>query len=316
MTPSPIKAPVTYAVPLAGPGQLVTIWSSGPIGPHGDALIVTNREGSQRANVNSPNRVRWLSPTELIIQEDIRPMKGHFAQRILRVDRRGKVLALLSDRDGLAFPQPAPGGRWVAVQRYHDKGAIDLQVRDLEARFHLVTTFARGPNLHIMYPDTVWSPDATQLVTTTMVSDPKEKGTLWPRLVLLDRGNPRSIKRLHDGPASTDREARGVAPLFWTERGLYVRGGRGLLRCDPQGSGCQPVYDPGTDRSAVSATAYGSSQALVLVQDLRLDPLETRAKEIHQVDLTTGKGTVLLRLPDGVFITDIDWIGDAGSAPM
>jgi hypothetical protein len=43
-----------------------------------------------------------------------------------------------------------------------------------------------------------------------------------------------------------------------------------------------------------------------------LDPLETRAKEIHQVSLDTGKGYVLLGLPDGVFISDLDWIAGAG----
>ncbi|MBC8292749.1 MAG: hypothetical protein H8E45_06230 [Proteobacteria bacterium] len=52
-------------------------------------------------------------------------------------------------------------------------------------------------------------------------------------------------------------------------------------------------------------------KALLLVKDFTVDPLEARAKEIHEVNLVTGEGRVLLRLPDGVFISDLDWINDA-----
>ena len=49
-------------------------------------------------------------------------------------------------------------------------------------------------------------------------------------------------------------------------------------------------------------------EILLLVRDRKEDPLEVRAKEIHSVDLKTGKGKVLIQLPSDVFISDIDWI--------
>ncbi len=50
------------------------------------------------------------------------------------------------------------------------------------------------------------------------------------------------------------------------------------------------------------------------MSDRSRDPFEDRGKEVHEVDLGTGKGRVLRRLPDGAFIDDIDWIGDSGGS--
>jgi hypothetical protein len=303
------KAPLQYVVPYEGTGQLATIWSSGSIGPHGDALIITSHGESKRVDVEAPNRVRWRLPTELIVQQDILSSATH-GDRILRIDRTGHVLAVLGDGEHLVEPQPAPGGRWLALQRLKEGGVKDLEVRDFDNDLRPLTIYPRGPELRTLFPAIVWSPDAAHLVTTTMVQDPQVKGALFPRLVLLDRDNSDSIRRVPDGPNGKDAEHAGVAPLFWNERGLYVRSNRGLLRCDPNGSGCEFVYGPGEARFAFTGTAVGNDQALLLVQDHKTDPLETRATEIHQVDLATGKGRVLLRLADGVFIDDIDWIAD------
>jgi hypothetical protein len=310
MNATSTESPTRYAIPFEGAGQLATIWSSGRIGPHGDALIITNRGKSRRVDVDSPNRVRWRLPTELILQQDVQSEQGVHTDRVLRIDRAGNVLGAVGDGEPVAEPQPAPGGRWLALHRFDKGGNNDLEIRDFDSALRPVTIYPAGPELRTLFPAIVWSPDATRVVTTTMVDDPNQKGTLFPRLVLLDRTNPDSVKRVPDGPDGKNGEHAGVAPLFWNARGLYVRSNRGLLRCDPNGGGCELVYSPGEARFAFTGTAVSNDQALLLVQDHRPDPLEPRAKEIHQVDLATGKGSVLLRLPDGVFIDDIDWIAD------
>jgi hypothetical protein len=309
MNATATKAPVRYEIPYEGAGQLATIWSSGSIGPHGDVLTITSHGKSRRVDVDAPDRVRWRLPTELLVEQDIVSSGAH-RNRILRIDRTGHILAVLNDGENLAAPEPAPGGRWLALHHFDKGGNNDLEIRDFDSELRPVTIYPAGPELRTLFPAIVWSPDATRVVTTTMVDDPNQKGTLSPRLVLLDRDNPDSIRRVPDGSGGQDGEHAGVAPLFWTARGLFVRSNRGLLRCDLNGAGCDLVYSPGEARFAFTGTAVGNDQALLLVQDHRLDPLETRAKEIHLVDLATGKGRVLLRLPDNVFIDDIDWIAD------
>ena len=57
----------------------------------------------------------------------------------------------------------------------------------------------------------------------------------------------------------------------------------------------------------VGGTPTGDGAALLLVADD--DPItsETRARELHRVDLVTGHGERLYRTPDGVFLTEIAW---------
>lgn len=240
-------------------------------------------------------------------------MRGPFGERIVRVGREGDVLRVLSDREGSTGPVPSPDGRWLALERSSENGFAGLEIRDLSQDFRLVAFHSSSSAFHLIGGGVAWNPAGTQLVVGSWVDAPEHRGTLYPRLTLIGRDEPTRLKRIADGPAGTDAEVGGVVPLFWKESGIYGRSNRGLLRCDPHGSGCELLYSPGKDRFVLTGTAFGTRQALLLVQDPRVDPLEVRAREIHQVDLTTGKGTVLVRLPDGTFINDIDWINDPAS---
>jgi hypothetical protein len=140
--------------------------------------------------------------------------------------------------------------------------------------------------------------------------DSHENGKIYPRLAVVPLKNG-TVTRLYDSPEDRKRDESGLIPIFWHRSGIYVRSSRGVLRCVPEGSGCQVAYHPGADRYVVSGTLFGTNEALLLVQNRRPDPLEVRGKEIHRLDLRTGKGAIWVRLPDDTFVSDIDWIDDA-----
>jgi hypothetical protein len=102
-------------------------------------------------------------------------------------------------------------------------------------------------------------------------------------------------------------------PMFWNRSGIYAWSARGVFRCDPQGSGCHVLYNPGDAWHVIGGTAFGEGEALLLVADVKADPLELRAKEIHRLNLSTGKGERWVRLPNDVFVSEIDWIGNSDS---
>lgn len=298
-----VKPPSRFELPFDGPGQIATIWSWGPNRPDGGkALVLTVSGRSRRLDVEAPTRVRWRSPNELLLEQAVQPVRDGSGTRIARITGEGAVLAVLSDREGLAAAQPSHDGRWVALERHGQQGPLGCEIRDLEAGFRVHASCHSsdlGSTAHA-----VWSPDGDQIAVAVRV---REERGLVPRLALLSRDDPR-LKRLPDRPAGEQSETGGVVPLFWNADGIYARSHRGLLRCSAQGSGCALVYAPGDAKFAFAGVEVGEKNALLLVQDLNVDPLEVRAKEIHEVNLATGEGRVLLRLPDGVFISDLDWI--------
>lgn len=313
-----VKPPASFEIPFDGPGELASIWSWGRDRPEGgNALVLTVRGESRRVDIAAPTRVRWRSENELLVEQFVRPVIDGSGTRIVRMNRRGEVLEIVSDRKGLAHAEPSPDGRWVALERYDTKGLRSLEIRDLEAGFRLHVNHPAPPDFErgVLATGTIWSADGSRLAVPLMFPNPPDQpGRLYPRLTIVSRDTP-GFSRLSDTPRGVaGSEPGGLFPLFWTARGIHARGtsiGRGLLLCDPGGSGCTAVYTPGEDRLILEGRLVGSDEALLLVKDFRVDPLEARAKEIHQVDLVTGQGRVIVRSPDGVFIKDIDWIQKA-----
>jgi hypothetical protein len=314
-----VKPPSSFEIPFDGPGQLATIWSWGRDRPDGErALVLTAQGQSRRAEIKTPDRVRWRSPAGLIVEQSVQPVRDGSGTRILRVSREGKVLEILSDREGLAGAEPSPDGGRVLLERYDLRGFRGIEVRSLVHDFQLLTTHPRptGPAMGSVVTPPVWSPDGSNFAAGVYVANPpKEPGRLYPRLAIAACDAP-GYARLPDSPSGQEPLEGGVIPVFWNKDGIYVRQakiGSGLLRCDPGGSACTPVYSPGEHRAVLEGRPAADGRALLLVKDFRVDPLEVRAKELHEVNLSTGKGRVLLRLPDGVFISDLDWIGDTGA---
>jgi len=300
-----VAPPSRFEIPFRGPGQLATIWSWGP-NDLDSALILTLRDGTRRVTAEAPKRVRWRSNKELIVEQGVQPIGHGSATRIVRMSRDGAVIEVLSDREGLSGSEPSPDGRWVFVERFGERGALGSEIRDLAPGFHLHTLYQNSLRPSGFAWHAVWSPEGERLVASIRI--PEDTG-LVPHLILLSRDRS-SFARLPDQRADGEGDPNGMVPLFWSRDGIFARSTAGVLRCDVAGSGCTLVYSPGKARFAFAGVRAGENRALILVQDLDLDPIDVRAKEIHEVDLATGEGRPLLRLPDGVFLSDIDWIQD------
>jgi len=314
-----IEPPSSFEIPFNGPGQLATIWSWGRDRPDGEkALVLTIHGQSRRLEVEAPDRVRWRSPTELIVEQSVEPVRNGSGTRILRMTREGAVLAVLSDRDGLGNAEPSHTGDRVLLQRYQ-QGLRGFQVRSLAQGFRVLADYPEPKNTEMgsMSTPPVWSPNGSKFAAGIYVSNPpKEPGRLYARLAIVS-GDTSGYTWLPDSSPGRLPVHGGVIPLFWNESGIYVRTARiggGLLLCDPDGGGCTPIYAPGKDLAVLEARPIANGLALLLVKDFTVDPLEARGKEIHQVDLNTGDGHRLLRMPDGVFISGIDWIKDCHSS--
>ena len=312
-----VRPPSSFEIPFEGPGQLATILSWGRDRPDGDRVLVLTSGGeSRRIIVQAPTRVRWRSSTELLVEQSVQPVREGSGTQIVRMTPQGEVLEVLSDRDGLAGIEPSPGGQRVAVERYDQKGLRGIEIREVDAHFELRRKHAAPTSIDegALSTGVIWNPDGSQLAVSLRVSNSsREPGRRSPRLAILSRDTP-GYTRIPDSPPGTEPERGGVIPLFWNQEGIYVRTtriGSDLLRCDPEGSGCTPVYSPGEHRLVLDGRQLDDQKALLLVKDFTVDPLEARAKEIHEINLATGDGRVILRLPDGVFVSDFDWIEGA-----
>jgi len=301
--PSEMRSP-PFEIPFDGPGRLLMVASRGPDRPQNYLLLVATRNGTAALPLESPSTAEWLSPSELIAS---RSAPGHPGE-IVRLDREGHARDVLSTAD-LAYPRPAPDRRQVSVAHFVDtperKGIGATEIRALDRDFTLTKSFSYR-DLPTLSGVVVWSPDAKQLAVD-LRSD-EDEGRVRPRLGILVLENA-VVRRLYDSAQDRERDESGVIPIFWTSKGLYARSQRGVLRCDPTGEGCTVVYDPGNNRRVLDGTPLGGDEVLLLIQDLQADPLEARAKEIHRLNLNTGKGGLFYRLPADAFASGIDWIG-------
>ena len=312
---SDVGPPASFAIPFEGSGQLASIWISGPYSELHFALVVTYHGRIRRLPLDTPQGVRWRSPPELIVAQQ-------WGRRVVRMSREGEVLEVLSDTG-----EPSPDGRWLAVLRSNPENDLQqVQIRDLEGGFALRAEHRprESPVEEFLLSYRAWSPDSSQLALTIrgwiFLDKPRQARSIR-RTAIVARDRP-DYELLPDDPlAQMTRRSLGCSVLFWTERGIFGKSfvwqgpeggysnGDSLLRCDPGGSGCRPVYNPGPYRRIAGGRRAGADTALLLVEDDRIELLWA-ANEIHQVDLATGEGGVLLRLPKGVFIYDIDWSPD------
>lgn len=155
--------------------------------------------------------------------------------------------------------------------------------------------------------DAAWSQDSAKMLLAIHLPTPEHR--YFPRLHILDVESG-SITQIADAVPPLDLEPGGTRPLAWTAAGLFAHSQSRVLRCDPTGGGCTLVHEFEDWQRIRGGTAVGDGRAYVLVTDIRPNPFETRANELHEVDLLGGSAKLLVRMPDDVFLEDIDWIAD------
>ncbi len=306
------SAPSAYDIDFRGPGKLVVIWETEtPAGKLERALVVYDGAGPRELRVADPLDVRWLSGGELLVGAESPPANDDELPRVrlLLVDA-GTGASRAFGAPALYFdPEPSPDGRILAVGvQVDEQGGSEFEIWSLDdASAPLV---ARS----LALDEPRWSPDGADLVVTATVEDAEgDDGGLtvegvgfgFPRLFRVRRDLSRR-RLLHDGDAGKEPEPGGSIPLWWDARGIFARQRRGLVRCDPAGSGCALAYDPGEDRRVLGGRAH-AGEALLLVVDTRAGAGERTANELHRVDLETGVGRVIFRASGSRFPIELDW---------
>ncbi|MEJ2694053.1 MAG: hypothetical protein P8166_13660 [Candidatus Thiodiazotropha sp.] len=227
---------------FVGEGQVVVVVSAGSNRPENEMLFFIDSENQERINLNRTLQARWLTSDEIIVQQSYKTISKTLGNRIIRVDRHGQLLELLSEQEG------------------------------------------------------VTSPEFNKLALAAWV---KSNRGYVPRIGVVS-GASEGIQMINDDMSLNAR------PLFWEKEWVYGANDKGMFRCDAMEHGCEFIYAPGDGRRIVSGVSVGKDHALLLVQNLRRDPFETRATEIHKVDFSEGKKLDVLEFPEGVFIIDID----------
>ncbi len=285
-----------------GQGRLAVIISIGPSRPGGEKTIFIDRENTSILDIERATRVRWISTTDLVIQHSQKLANDQLSNRVVEFRDDGKIRQVLTEYPyQLSAPEPAPAGRWITLLRYKGGSYLGLEIRDIWNTFDLDMFVPNEPNAGInQITHVVWSPDTDKLALGLLVQDGDR---LSPRLGYMLRNSP-------DIHQFVDKKPINAVPLFWNAEGIYATTNDGIILCSPSGSNieCTPIYSPGSGKYVYSGRIMGDNQALLLVQDHTKDPFEIRAKEIHKLDLTTKKADATLKLPNGVFVSDIDWI--------
>lgn len=299
-----------------GPGRLVLIFEpADPETPR--ALVVQDASGARELPVTGARAARWLSSDELLVSRETSSEEPYGLPRseLLRVDVRSGRATPIAEPARYFDAEPDPRGERVAVGlELDDQGESDLLVLALDTPSPKPIA---GRSQALDRPR--WSPDGASLVVLQTLPDPDDESSetglsfggqdlSWPRLFRVASDLRGALAPLRDGEPGQALAAGGSLPLFWTGRGIYARQRRGLVRCDPAGSGCVLVWAPGDQKRVVDARALGGDDALALVRDHAAKSELDLPRELHRVQLDGGGSELLYTAPPDLFLAEIDWV--------
>ena len=301
-----------------GPGRLAVIFEpAAPEAPR--AVVIHDASGARELAITGARAVRWLSSNELLVSRETAPDEEYGLPRteLVRVDTRSGRITPIAEPARYFDAEPDPRGERVAVGlEVDDQGESDLLVLALGPA---VSKPVAGRNQPLDRPR--WSPDGAALVVLQTARDPEEEDSetglsfggqevAWPRLFRLPSDLRGPLVLLRDGDPGKAMVAGGTLPLFWSATGVYARQRRGLVRCDPAGSGCALVWTPGAKRRVVDARGAGGNEALALVRDHSAKSELDLPRELHRVHLDSGHAELIYTAPDGVYLAEIDWVDE------
>jgi hypothetical protein len=280
-------------------GMLLVLWSEGENYPLTvGTLSIMSKVGANEISLTGVSDVRWSATGDVIASQSL---KGG-TSRIIRLNLEGKVLTSYGDNFMMGYPVPHQTEDKLALIEYDTKGISTLEIRTLNSEFNKVAELKAAPRQRLSSP--IWSGDGSRVAVAVRMAD--SKGRLWPLLTVLDK-NLQNIKYPMGHTVEMQSEPAGITPLFWFEDFVFGRSDRGLLKCNLGNGDSKLIYSPGKDRSIIGGALVVNRKALILVRDLRLDPLEVRAKEIYEVNLDDGSNRLVVRAPDNMFILSLDW---------
>ncbi|HXZ85946.1 MAG TPA: hypothetical protein VEI82_10705 [Myxococcota bacterium] len=310
-------SPPPYDVGFRGPGRLVVLFESpDPEVPR--KLVVHDRAGAFALPVEHPQAARWISPHALLVSQELPPQEEYGLSRtqLLRVDADTGAAEPFATAARWYDAEPDPRGeRLAAGVETDDQGTSELVLFSLASRGE--KPIADAPRA-LDRPR--WSPDGAALVVLQTVPDPdgadaessmsfEGQEVAFPRLFRVSADLNGKLALLRDGDPGGPLVAGGSLPLWWGAGGVYARQRRGLVRCDPAGSGCTLVYAPGGEKRVFDARPFGPDQALVLVRDHAAGGDAQLPQELVRVSLNEGRGEPIYRASGDVFPSGIDWIG-------
>jgi len=311
---SPPAAPPRFDTGFRGPGRLVVLFEpADPEAPR--TLVVHDAAGARELPLPGALAARWISPDILLVSQEAPPEEAYGLPRIqlVRVNAVTGAATKLSEPARYFDAEVDPRGMRVAVGReVDDQGESDLLVLESDTLKPVA-----GLNLPLDRPR--WSPDSTALVVLQTLPDPESEDSetglsfggqevSFPRLFRTSSDLRGALELLRDGEPGKPLVAGGTLPLFWNARGIYARQRRGLVRCDPAGSGCAVVWSPGEKKRVIDARAAGSDGALVLVRDHQLASELDLPRELHLVALDSGLAQLMYSAPAEIYLADLDWV--------
>jgi len=291
--------PERFDVGFEDRGRLATIWRWGKAIPgHEATLVVSDRAGSREIGVDRPGEIQWIAPERLFYDHDRRdgrPDRGPFV-----VDLAGRIVRDFDAPERLQSPVVSPDGRWIANTHWDERGNGTFEVLPFDGPLEPIGTRADLSRA-------VWSPDSTRLAAWRIALPRDVPRGIYGRELLLPR-DLSSETPLHENRASDARGYNAFGTSWWAADGLYGIGDGVLQRCDPEGSGCVELFRPQVEGSLRGVTPGPPGVAYLLVNEEDPCFLETGAREIHRLELATGRTERLLRTPEGVVLTAIDWV--------
>jgi hypothetical protein len=312
----PDTTPAPYDVGFRGPGRLVVLFeNTDPEVPR--VLVIHDRNGARALEIERPRAARWISKSELIVSQE-RPSDEEYGlptTQLLRVDADTGRVSPFATPGRWFDAEPDPRGeRLAAGVETDDQGTSELVLFSLASRGE--KPLADAPRA-LDRPR--WSPDSAALVVLQTIADPdgadSETGmsfggqeVAFPRLFRVSADLTGKLALLRDGDPGGALAPGGSLPLWWDARGVYAKQRRGLVLCDPSGSGCRLVFAPGEERRVYDGRPSGPDEALVLVRDHVAGSDAELPQELYRVRLDSGSGASIYRAPRDVFLSELDWV--------